>query len=284
MPTYLEKAVFVLETQGYDVVSTSIHAFGNDNNIYGVDRFPALAELLQGNHVPGCAVYRRDLWELSGGYRDTGLGRDYIYEDWRMWVRLAALGARFANLVGEPLFRYRVHSPTSLSNQCGTTPPIEVHREAVRTLNGDLIDEAALRRSAQARSTEFTILDPLVNLTSRRQQARPAPTILLAFPFLIAGGAERLLSQIATHLHASGYRVVIVTTLATPSEFGDATSLFATATSEIYHLPRFLDASSWRDFLHYLIESRDVALCGTWAASSSTNTCPTSRPRFLTSR
>ncbi len=115
--------------------------------------------MLAGNHVCTCAVFRRDLWEQAGGFQDTGVGKEYFYEDWRLWVRFAALGARIANIVEEPLFLYRVHSALSLSSQNQSVPSMDRQREAVATFNRDVITPepfAAARRTGRSSSEWWT--------------------------------------------------------------------------------------------------------------------------------
>jgi glycosyltransferase involved in cell wall biosynthesis/SAM-dependent methyltransferase len=260
-PTYLEKALFLLETQDYDLVSTAIRSFGDKSDIYHLERFPALADMLTGNHVSTCAVFRKDLWVRAGGFQDTGIGGNYFYEDWRLWVRFSALGARFANIVDEPLFLYRVHSSQSLSNQDQGVPAMDRQREAVREFNQDVIDDEALSRSEENRRIKLRMQDGLINL----KNGWPAPagleiTILIAMPFFIVGGAERLLSEIAAHLGAHGFRIVLVTTEYVYPIYGDSTSWFERSTAEIYQLPRFLEPERWQEFIDYLLATRHVSL------------------------
>jgi glycosyltransferase involved in cell wall biosynthesis len=266
-PTYLEKAVFLLEAKGYDLVSTSIESFGNESRVYSVERFPILADMVRANHIPNCAVFRRDLWERAGGFRDTGLGAEYVHEDWRFWLRLVALGAKVANIVDEPLFLYRVHSPSSLSKQDGTVPSIDKHREAIVALNGDVLTEEAFRFSEQRRLQRIQVLDPLVNLRPYPSPDASSTTILIVLPYLIMGGAERLISEVARYLRSRDYRIVVVTTLPVDPKYGDTTEWFERATAEIYHLPRFLDAACWREFIFYLIDAKRVSLL--WLAGSA---------------
>lgn len=266
-PTYLEKALFLLETRAYDVVSTSIQTFGEETGVYGVKRFPVLADMVQGNHVPTCAVFRRDLWERAGGYQDNGIGRDYFYEDWRLWVRFAALGARIANIVDEPLFRYRVHSQGSLSKQNEAVPAIDRQREAVSAFNRDVLTAEAYERSEQRARQQIEVLDGLVNVQRMPAASAGSPTVLIALPFLIIGGAERLISEVAFHLRSRGYRLAVVTTLPVDPKHGDATEWLEPATAEIYHLPRFLDAADWKAFLFHLIAAKNVSLL--WLTGSA---------------
>ena len=214
-PTYLEKALFLLETQDFDLVSTTIRSFGDKSEIFHLERFPTLANMLAGNHVSTCAVFRKRLWQQAGGFQDTGIGGNYFYEDWRLWVRFSALGARVANIVDESLFLYRIHSSQSLSNQDQGVPAMDRQREAVREFNQDVIDAAALSRSEENRQLKVKMLDGFVNLEGGLESgARPGDgaTILIAMPFFLIGGAERLMSEILAHLASRGFRIVLVTT------------------------------------------------------------------------
>lgn len=260
-PTYLEKALFILETQDYDLVSCSFRCFGDSSAIYHLERHPTLADMLKGNQVSTCAVFRKQLWSRAGGFQDAGIGGDYIYEDWRLWVRCAALGARFANIVDEPLLWYRVHSAGSLSSQNQAVPPMDRQRQAMADFNRDVLTEEAHRQSEENRRRQVRMHDGLVNLKSG-WPASPAdaPVILIAMPFLVVGGAERLLSAVAGHLARRGFRIVVVTTEYVYPTYGDATPWFAAVTSEVYHLPRFLEPGRWQEFIFYLLETRRPAL------------------------
>src|SRR4029077_17079573 len=62
------------------------------------------------------------------------------------------------------------------------------------------------------------------------------------------------------------WRIIIVTSIDPGHEHGDSTSWFETTTHEIYHLPRFLAPGRCKDFVSYLISSREVVVL--WIAGS----------------
>jgi len=250
-PTYLEKAVFLLETGGYDVVSTSVKRPGAAAGGDDVMANPALSDMLQHNHVAPCAVFRRSLWHQAGGFKDASPDLPVVDEDWRFWLRLAALGARVRNIGGEPLVSCR--QPPHAS-----PPDSQAQALFVRELNQDAITPAALERSRTRATMRLRSLDGTCNLIGRTDATQAMPTILLAFPYLVMGGGERLLSQVAPGLRQSGFRIVIVTTVPAWPDLGDTTSWFEPATSEIYHLPRFLPRSRWLEFIEYLIDAKRV--------------------------
>ena len=256
-PTYLEKALFLLETEGFDLVSTSVKRFGALAGGYGVMSSPELSHMLDGNQVSTCAVFRRLLWQKAGGFVDADSDKPFVHEDWRFWVRLAALGARIRNISGESLFLYRAHEHHSLSNR----PHLLSNRDQaplVRELNADVVTPVALKRSRARARMRLRSREGISNLVRHVGPWSPARTILLAVPHLVLGGAERLLSEVVSGLNKAGFKVVIVATISAWSGLGDTTSWFEASTNEIYRLPRFLPPSRWFDFVEYLICAKRV--------------------------
>jgi glycosyltransferase involved in cell wall biosynthesis len=254
-PRYLEVALYLLERRGYDLVSTATQCFGLADDSFGLKPNPDLRDMLQANEVTTVAVFRRELWGRAGGFHDAGLGESYVYEDWKLWLRIAALGARITNIQAS-LFRYRVHSTESLSRQGGDVRDMAAHRAAVTASNKDVLTRAARAESRRRRSLEITVDGAFDNLGVVESVHRP--TILLAMPFMFIGGGERLLSAVAKHLVEVGFRVVAVTTISTDPKFGDGSPWFEEATAEIYHLPRLLREGYWADFIEYLVEVKHV--------------------------
>jgi glycosyltransferase involved in cell wall biosynthesis/SAM-dependent methyltransferase len=265
-PTYLEKALFLLEVYGFDVVSTSIRKFGLADDAVRLIPSPQLADMIESNHVATCAVFRRALWEQAGGYRDAAPGTPYLYEDWQFWMRLAAMGARIANITGEQLFLYRIHRLGSISSNPGLLS-LDAQRPLINEANADVVTREAIKNSRACARQRRRSADGARNLRRETGGARSGLTVLLAVPFLIVGGAEKILSDVVGHLARMGHRVIIVSTLPFGDEYGDSSAAFEGATSEIYHLPRFLVPERWRDFVDYLIEAKGVDVL--WIAGSA---------------
>lgn len=269
-PTYIEKALFLLERHGYDVVSSAMEMVGEAQGQVNIMEQPDLDALLDGNHILTCAVFRRSLWEQAGGYRDVDRTvSGYVYEDWVFWVRLAALGARFRNLYRDPMLRYRVHG-VSLSRG-NDVLPMSRQREMVRQMNWDVLQPVADRVALSRKQVSIrygTPSAPPATITLDRARPDPRPlTLLLAMPFLILGGAERILSAVVAHLVLMGWRVVITTSIEAGADHGDTTPWFERQTTEIFHLPRFLPPELWEDFLHHLVRSRSVDVV--WVVGSA---------------
>ncbi len=265
-PTYIEKALFMIEHAGYDVVSSGLRFFGAKSEVWMPHQRPTLDMLMEANQVVTTAVYSKAIWAKAGGYRDSDPATGHVHEDWLFWVRLAALGARFANLP-EPLLHYRSHAGT-LSNSESVLEH-QAQTLQIQRFNSDVLTPEAIQQARHATgapprqaSKAFSKLRLEGALSHRGGRA-----VLLAMPFLILGGAERLLSAIVAHLERRGWRVIIVTTVPIDLSHGDTTPWFEKSTSEIFHLPRFLEAEWWKDFVDHLVHSRAVDLL--WVVGSA---------------
>jgi O-antigen biosynthesis protein len=256
-PTYLEKAIFHLETYGYDVVSTAINFIGAKSGTIDILEFPNFDDMIQANHVLTCAVFRRSLWASVGGYFDVGIGQHHVAEDWDFWLRLAAKGARIRNLSSEYLFNYRVHLGGSLSTATGTKDLADQRAEILKR-NATLITPIAINHS-KANQARCLLADPTKTGLVPREQSHIRPvqqTILLAMPFTLIGGAERLLSGLCDYLATAGWRVLVATTLPQDKNFGSSIDWFKKSSAEVFSLPTFLAEHERGDFLQYLVATR----------------------------
>ncbi len=251
-PTYLEKALFIAETYHYDIVYPQVQCFQESDELWA----PGETDLLscaRGRTLSTVALFRKEAWKKAGGFRDWGVGSDHVAEDWDFWMRLLGLGC-LAKELPEPLMLYRVHGTglTATSNK-----KLAEQGKILRTANHGLFQKENLRLVRGRNRKSFQVTDPFINL---RMKNDGAPAILMALPFMITGGADTVLLQVAAHLKRSGFRLSCITTLPFDGrKLGDNTPHYEKLTAEIYHLPRFLsDKRQWNDFLSYLIESRRI--------------------------
>ena len=251
-PTYLEKALFFLEGYKYDVVHPSVQCYGDDTLIWYAD--PASFENMMhvGNAIATVGVFLKQAWQQVGGYKDWPIGEGHVPEDWDFWVRLMGHGFRFKNL-REPLMLYRVHKG-GLTGKNTTT--LSEQRKIIFDANSDLLGSKYANIRARNNRSFYDVVNPALNLAVKKRKKR----ILLALPFMIIGGADTILLRIFDSLKTD-YDISIVATLPALTEFGDNANKYAKITREIYHLNRFLSTDEeMRDFIHYLIESRDIDL------------------------
>lgn len=250
-PIYLEMAAYMLEVENYDVVGASVQHFGDRDDQWLVRPRPVLSDVVHENITTSTAVYRRDLWAAAGGYHDTGLGETLIYEDWKFWVRAMALGARVYNIQA-PLFFYRKHEASQSSHV--RIPALDAQRKAIADYNADVLTPLAFDRSERRAATTYEVRNALVNLAD----ADDRPAVLVCLPFLPRAGAQKVVSEVSRRLARDGFRIIVLTTVASDPGVGSAKEWFQDHTEEIYSLPDLLDGPSWRAFVSYLIEAKGV--------------------------
>lgn len=256
--TYLEKAVFILETYGFDIVSTATKFVGERSGFCDILERPSLFDQIRGNHVLTCAVFRRDLWLGVGGFHDFGVGKDHVAEDWEFWVRAFAAGARVRNISGEYLFNYRIHGGgTSLSSDKSVRSLKHQKREILKKNKG-VINISSIKNSFFQNAKNFRC-PPLVSsfaIPKNFIESSINKTIIIFMPYFMVGGAERLLSGLCKHLSLEKWRVIVVSTNDYDDNFGTSYSWFAEWSKEVYELPKFLKKYEYLDFVESIMISR----------------------------
>lgn len=112
-PTYLEKTVGALEAApSAGIAATDTATFGAQETSWCLER-PFEPEVLrEANVITYCSLYRREVWEVVGGYNPN---MSAGYEDWDFWIGCAERGVR-AVYVREPLFFYRVKPQSMITS------------------------------------------------------------------------------------------------------------------------------------------------------------------------
>ena len=111
-PEYLAKTVPLLEADPrLGFVYPQIMEFGDRQGIGTWVRDYDFALLRHANHVPTCALIRKEAFDDVGGYDSENFG---YYEDWQLFIRLGARGWH-GRMISEPLFLYRYHWKSSWS-------------------------------------------------------------------------------------------------------------------------------------------------------------------------
>jgi glycosyltransferase involved in cell wall biosynthesis len=261
-PTYLEKALFLLEAYAYDIVSTSVQCFGNSIETWNILAHPTLEEIVKGNQVSTVAVFSQQMWEKANGYHDFGIGKDYISEDWDLWLRMMALGARVIN-ISDPLMLYRIHGRHISLSKHPESLSIKDQAKAIASFNQKYLTHQAYKSSGNNNQTSYQVINGSINLNQSylaQTKEKNKIKILFALPFVITGGADTILLQIAKYLSENNFDISVMTTIKTDSnKFGDNTPRYQEITQEIYHLYNFLESQEkWKDFVYYYLESRQI--------------------------
>ncbi len=248
-PAYLEVAVFLLEFWGLDFVSPSVQNFGQNRERWIVGQ-PAWPAILRSNQVSTVAVFRKEIWETIGGYRDWGKGKDYVPEDWDFWIRAVAAGFRGLSLE-LPLMLYRVR-PGSLSRNGTASMAVWAERLAA--------EHAALaRRPAPAPPCRPA---PRAAWESFEEEPPPAGAVMMALPFFTEGGAEKIFQALARKWRERGAKLVVITTLELNPRIPDRLDVLRRETPHVYPLAQLFRGREDQaaDFLYFLLRRHRIQL------------------------
>jgi glycosyltransferase involved in cell wall biosynthesis/GT2 family glycosyltransferase len=246
-PTYLECAVARLLTdRAAGFAYPFVRFFGDVEEVWETREFD-MEEALVANFTAVSAVFRRDDWQVAGGYSPVMRGG---FEDWEFWIRLASLGRR-GRVLRHPLLLHRRHGRTMTHE---AKDQAEELRARIRALNPGAFGDAALRRRLRrlvpARHDPATALAPLTGAIG----PDPRPGLLVVIAWARRGGAEVLLLSLLRAL-APRWRILLVTTEADPHAMAEE---FRAVTPEIFHLEGTLDPEDRPGFLEHLCQSRGV--------------------------
>lgn len=110
---YLSKAVEILDkVPDIGIVYADAELFGEQQGIWRMPDFNG-QQLLLGNYIDACAVFRKVVWENCGGY-DPYIPEQLGFEDWDLWLGAAEQGWGFYH-IGDVMFDYRVRRESMVS-------------------------------------------------------------------------------------------------------------------------------------------------------------------------
>jgi len=237
--TYLEKAIFHLETGEFDIVCGGLRNFGGADGILVNRPRPTADDFRKTNCTFVNAVFRRKHWREAGGYRDSDpKTTSYVYEDWVYWARLTRMGARVLNM-REPLLLYRRHA-ASLSVLEGTHPP-DVQQRLINQVISAIVDSRKLALSSARPVRPFRYVP---------EDGRPGAMLAMT------RGAD--LTSAIRPLAASGWRVIAVLDWDDGEAGHSVDQRLEAMGALVYRLPRFVEPGLWQDFIRFLITGQAV--------------------------
>lgn len=190
-----------------------------------------------------------------GGY--SNVPKD-VYEDWHLWLRLIANGAKPLRM-SHYAFWYRRHKNGVLS---GINSDKAKKKKALKE-----IERIGKSITKKANAIQYPNSDYYPDYSSHPkdfefdapyiQKEKNNKRILCIFPWLTLGGADKYNLNLLEKLYEEGYETTIVTTV--PSEYVWRPRFEKYAT-EIFDLTTFLDKPDWAGFISYLIKSRNIDL------------------------
>jgi glycosyltransferase involved in cell wall biosynthesis len=134
---YLEKAISVLDSQpNMGIVYCLAEKFGAQNGPWNSPDY-SLRRMLLGNLIFCSALFRREDWEHTGGYKQEMKAG---WEDWDFWLSLLELG-RDVYRIPDTLFFYRVKD-VSMATSMDVEKKVEMHLQIIRNHPSLFIEKA----------------------------------------------------------------------------------------------------------------------------------------------
>jgi glycosyltransferase involved in cell wall biosynthesis len=104
-PYFISRAIDILEAHSeISIIYSDRQLFGDRTELVKVGEFN-LSQILKGNYIDACSIYRKNVWETVGGYDEKMPIQGW--EDWDFWLSAAEKNFKF-HYISEPLFYYRV--------------------------------------------------------------------------------------------------------------------------------------------------------------------------------
>lgn len=111
---YVLKAIHVLDSGQGDIVYAKPEFIGENipSRFFHPKEFD-INKILLDNYIDACAIYRRVVWELTGGY-DVNMPFPG-HEDWEFWINSYKNGFKF-KFLDEKLYYYRILVDSMIEN------------------------------------------------------------------------------------------------------------------------------------------------------------------------
>jgi glycosyltransferase involved in cell wall biosynthesis len=203
-PTMLQECLHVLESNPEIAI-----AYTNRLDFDGVEGVVQAGEydfsrLIHANHISYCALYRREVWERVGGYRENVKG----VEDWDFWIAAGALGF-YGKRIPLPLFKYRRHD-TGLFQEALKDFG---RKQAQIIINNAAVYDSAMIAEAEKALSTAPLKSPLVSVIvptyNRPEMLAEALRSVLAqtfpdFEIIVVNDAGVDVKPLIDHFNSSG--------------------------------------------------------------------------------
>ncbi len=252
-PTYLEKALLVLEALpavGF-VYSWGVRRRGGSSTEEEVLEFSPGDDLavVRGERIPPFAVFRKEVWSAGRARpkkeREGCGGGSLPLSDWQQyanWLAWAVEAGWSGFCIPEVLYVWRTDRRDLGAERAegqSVQKEMDARRVVVQLSGGGVVSR--LRGVRYARK--------YVNLTRERMEryrggCRRSPAMLMVLPWIVYGGAERVMYQI---LKASAQDVEwYVGTCEGAPEWNTGTAWFEETGAKVYHLNYYVEGVFWR--------------------------------------
>ena len=249
-PPFIEELYFALQKNPDAAWAyTDSVGFGAQNYLW---KQPFSASRMKTENLLVCtAAIRKEWLEKVGGYDVSDKSYD---EDWHLWLKLMAAGAKPVHLSGT-LFWYR-RSAEGMQQQ------VQKDR-ALKQASAKKIQETAnaIKNDIQAKEYPYggkpgEYAAPKCSDWNRKVfKSHDKIHVMMLLPWMEMGGADLFNLDVCRKIDKERFEVSILTTVPGEQSWRQRFEDYAT---DIFDLPSFLEPKDFPEFISYFIKSREI--------------------------
>jgi glycosyltransferase involved in cell wall biosynthesis/GT2 family glycosyltransferase len=250
-PTYLEQAIWFLETQPQFAACGSYNVTFGSKNFLWPNGFHEYEKSIQDNRMVQQCVIRRSDFLACGGYDES---ISYEHADWDLWLNLAEAGL-WGYTLPEYLTWYRTQERSLVVEIEQDTVRAQRFRSWLWNKHAGLAER--FPHPVWESSRDHPHAEVRQDIPIQNPLAKPAGTkrVLFLVPWLEMGGVDKFNLDVIRTLSRRGYEFTVVATSRAQNAW---LSEFTALTPDVFCLPEFLSYADHPRFLDYLIESRQI--------------------------
>ena len=246
--TYLECAYITLETnKNASWAYTDLANFGGQEILW-IKYFNSETEKTENLLVATAMIRKTDFFEVNG----YELREKAVNEDWNLWLKLLAKGKYPVrmNFYGF-WYRKKDKSESELERSKENYKRAqEIIKNTAKTIKKNV---KAIQYPKQ--DYNWDLLEDL-NIDIPKRIKENKKHILLIFPWLAMGGADKFNLDFIKGLNKKNYEFTIITTEPNENVWRQEFEEYAT----VYDLTTFLDRKYWPSFINYIIKKENIDL------------------------
>ena len=246
--TFLECGYWTLETNK-DAAWAYADSIGFDCTNYTWNKWFDSEKMKTTNDLVSAAIIRKkDFWEVNG----YELREKSVNEDWNFWLKLIAKGKYPVHMSYYGLW-YRRKKQGELA---------KATQNKERSL--EIINKTASTITKKVEAIQYPIYNYNYERIEEKNEEIIVPqlgkndkkNILMIFPWMVLGGADRFNLELVSRLDKSKFNVIIITTEPAPYILRQKFEENAI----VYDLTSFLNVKDWLSFMNYIIEKEQISL------------------------
>ena len=249
-PPFIEELYFALQKNADAAWAyTDSVGFGAQNYLW---KQPFSVSRMKSENILVCTAAIRKSWlEKVGGYDVSDKSYD---EDWHLWLKLMAAGAKPVHLSGT-LFWYR-RSVEGMQQQVQNDRALKQAsaKKIQETANAIKTDIRAKEYSCGGKPGEYAA-PKCSNWDRKVFKSHDKIHVMMLLPWMEMGGADLFNLDVCRKIDKERFEVSILTTVPGEQSWRQR---FEDYVTDIFDLPSFLEPKDFPEFISYFIKSREI--------------------------